>query len=155
MILALDLGLSTGLALHDGGDVTWSATVTLPAAAPSRAYAALRIHVESFVGYPVGDQRRPDLVAYEAVPAQAHVGGDAAHRWGGFEAIVLAECERARVRYLGIRPAEWKRAAGLRSGTDAADALAAARRRWPGVKFGSADEAVARWIAVTAAGRTK
>ena len=41
--------------------------------------------------------------------------------------------------------------AGLLSGTGADDALLAAKLRWPDVKFASADEAVARWIALAAA----
>lgn len=156
MILALDLGTTTGFALHDGRDVVRSGVWRFTASSPSSAYAELRHDLRLLLFWlPPLDPARGEahLLAYEAVPAQAHAGGDAAHRWGGFEAIVLAECEAERVRYLGIRPAAWKRAAGLRSATGEAEALAAAQRRWPGVVFGSEDEAVARFVAVAAHGR--
>lgn len=156
MILGLDLGTTTGYALVNGSEVAQSGVLRLPGAEPSRAYSLFREFLEdSLICWHVLDARRVDLVAYEAVPAQAHAGGDAAHRWGGWEALLLAECERAGIRYLGVPIARWKKAAGLRSGSSPADALAAARKRWPGYKFATADEAVARWIAVSAAGRTK
>jgi hypothetical protein len=151
LILGLDLGTSTGWAVADGPRVTRSGVWRLPPADPSAAYAALRDCLE----YELSEMPVPGLVAYEAVPASAHRGGDAAHRWGGFEAIVLAECEARQVRYLGVPIATWKRAAGLRSGTGPAEALAAAHRRWPVPHFETADEAVARWVAIAAAERVK
>lgn len=155
MILALDLGTTAGWALVAPSGVVFSSGIwRLPAARPSQAYRELADYLAAAVaGWPGRDVRSVELVAYEAVPAQAHAGGDAAHRWGGFEALVLAECERTRTRYLGVGIARWKRAAGLRSGSGPAAALAAARARWPGVAFASADEAVARWVGVAAAER--
>lgn len=148
-ILALDLGTTTGWALHDGRDVAESGAWRLPKADPAAAYLELGdklLHLYK--------RRSVNLIAYESVPAQAHAGGDAAHRWGGFEAIVLFGCARFQVQYLRVGIATWKRAAGLRAGTGPAEAIAAAQRRWPGVEFAAEDEAVARWVAVAAASRT-
>lgn len=152
MILALDLGTTTGYALL--GDVgIVSGVWHLPPANPSRAYATLRARLAVALDFPVGDARRPTLVAYEDVPGQAHVSTESAHRWGGYEAILLAECERTRIPFLGIGPATWKKRAGVRSGTDATIAMYAAQKEWPRKKFATPDECVARWVALAAAGR--
>jgi hypothetical protein len=146
VILGLDLGTTTGFAcLGDLGIV--SGVWRFPEAHPSRAYALLRSRLVATFDLAPADARRPHLVAYERVPGQAHVSSDAAHRWGGFEAILLAECERAKIPFLGVGIATWKKEAGLRSGTDAGVALVAAQQEWPKVTFATPDEAVARWIA--------
>jgi hypothetical protein len=82
--------------------------------------------------------------------AQVHSGGDAAHLWGAYYGAVLAACHRRGVRYLGVRPAQWKKTAGLLSRTGEAEALEAARRQWPRVEFASADEAVACYVLLAA-----
>lgn len=146
-ILALDLGLSTGVAWHDGTDVVRSRTLRVEGDSTAAQYAHFHATLLHWLREDVS------LVAYEAVPAQAHSGGDAAHRWGGWEACVLLACVERHVCYLGLRPAEWKRAAGLRAGSKAPDALRAAQERWPGHRFTSEDEGVSRWIAVAAARR--
>lgn len=148
-ILALDLGTLTGWAILDGARFRRGGTWDVSHAEPADRVHALRAHVLGELACGI------DLVAYEHVPAQAHSGGDAAHLWGAWWGIVLLCCADTRTRYLGIRPAAWKRAAGLRSGSKTPEALAAAQRRWPGVEFESADEAVARWVAVAAARRLR
>ena len=146
LILALDLATTTGWALHDGVDVTRSGVWRLPKAEPAIAYDRLRGQVIDGLC-----ECKPDLLAYELVPGSIHKSGDAAHRYGGFEAVVLLECVASLTRYLGIPIATWKREAGVRTGTKDVHALKAARLRWPGVEFKTADEAVARWVAVAAA----
>lgn len=149
-ILALDLGTLTGWATLDARGRLRSGLWRLPEANAIAAYVALRQHLREIL-----DARHPRLVAYEDVPGNVHLSGESAHRWGGFEAVVLLACAEHRVpRFLGVNPATWKTAAGLTTETSEGPALAAARRRWPGVRFESADEAVARWVAVAAAERT-
>lgn len=147
-ILAFDLGTTTGWAYMHGSWIE-SCVIRLPKASPALAYAELAAEIERILNTSPG----LDVIAYEAVPAQAHSGGIAAHRWGGYEAILLLTALRWRVPYLGLMPTQWKRAAGLRSRTGPGEALAAARARWPLDTFATADEAVARWIAVAAEAR--
>lgn len=150
MILSLDLGLSCGWACAPRGTIGSSGTWRLSEGDRARAYAALREELLS-------DVTRGDvsLIAYEDVPAQTHSGGDAAHFWGGLEGVVLTVCAETSTRYLGVKPAQWKRAAGLRSATGPAEALVAAKKRWPEWTFTSEDEAVARWVGVFAMGRIR
>lgn len=147
LIVALDLGTTTGCAVHDGVDVVRSGVWRLQKANPPLAYAEMRTMLEVFIA------KGADLIAYEAVPGNIHNSGDSAHRWGGFEAILLAECVATQTRYLPVNPATWKSAAGLGPGTRERHALKAARARWPGHKFETPDEAVARWVAMAAAER--
>jgi len=144
LILALDLGLQTGFALHDGIDVDRSGVRYLPAD-HSAAVKSLHEWLRTVVR-----KNAVDLIAFEDVPAQAHSGGIAAHLWGAWYGIVLLAARQTGTRYLGVNPATWKRAAELGSGTGEADALRAARARWPRVPFETADEAVARFVAVAA-----
>jgi len=149
MILALDLGMTTGWArTTDDGTVYSSGVWCMDGWDVPRAYSQIREDIEMRVG-------TVSLVAYEDVPASAHRGGDAAHRWGGFEAIVLTACYRHRKQYLGVKPAQWKRVAGLRSGSGPEDALRAAQARWPDHVFATDDEAVARWVALAATSRVR
>lgn len=149
-ILGIDLGTTTGTALLAADGSIVSQTVRLPRANPTAAYLALAGAIDCEIERQVKRLGHGGMVAYEDVPAQAHTAGDAAHRWGGFEAILMMACGRADVPFLGVPPATWKRAAGLGSGTGPAAALLAARGRWADAGIASPDEAVARWIAVAA-----
>lgn len=142
-ILALDLGLATGWADIRDGKVVDSGVWHLP---EDHGQAAEDLHcgVTEQIKF-----SRARFVAYEHVPAQAHTGGDAAHVWGMWYGIVMLSCQKERVRYLAVRPAEWKARAGLRSGSGPQDALAAAVSA--GHDIGPfADEAVAVWVGLTA-----
>ena len=151
LILALDLGLSCGWccarAIGRGVEIAGSGTWDLRAISDdnARRFASLRTSLLVALR-----DVRYDLLAFEDVPASAHSGGDAAHVWGALHGVALTCCAETGTRYLGVGIATWKRAAGLRSHSNAAAALAAARRRWPGVDFAAEDEAVARWVAVAA-----
>lgn len=144
MILAIDLGTTTGWAIGER-DVLTSGVWRLRSDSVAGTYAALRDELREIVA-----SAKPSVIAYEAVPGSAHRAGDAAHRWGGLEALVLVAAVDAGARYLGVGIATWKRVAGLRSHSTAADARAAAAARWP-VRLASSDEAVARWVLLAAA----
>lgn len=147
-ILALDLGTLTGWATFTpkARPVIRSGVWNLADPEPGRRILALRRLLRA-------ELPGVELLAFEDVPAQAHSGGDAAHLWGAWWGELMATCSERRLRFLGVAPATWKRAADLGAGTDAIDALRAAQARWPGVRFATPDEAVARWVAVAAAGR--
>ena len=147
-VLALDLGRATGWAFLEWGEVAISRPLFLPVD-DGRAMVALRKRIRELIR-----KHRPDVIAYEDVPAQAHTGGDAAHLWGAWYGCVMLVCRETGTPYLGVLPAQWKAAAGLLSASGPADALRAARARWPALGEGATeDEAVARWVAVAAAGR--
>lgn len=149
-VLGLDLGRSAGWAFLDHGEVVDSCPIVLPAD-DGRAMVALRNRIRTLLR-----RYRPDVIAYEHVPAQAHTGGDAAHLWGAWYGCLMLVCRETGTPYLAIRPAEWKSAAGLLSASGPADALRAARARWPALGEGvTEDESVARWVAVAAAGRAR
>lgn len=144
-ILALDLGLKCGVAMIDGDRMTSNLWRLDESDLPHWRFHALRLNLGVAV-----ESYRPQLVAYEELHFAG--GGPAALvSYGGLRAVVLLEAAQSNVKYLGIGPSTWKKAAGLGAGTKAADALAAARARWPGHEFQSHDEAVARWIALAAA----
>lgn len=148
-ILALDLGLRCGVAITGGEPIAseiWQLDRDDDQAHSrfGRLFVLLSCRVESV---------EPDLIAYEELHF-AGGGPDALVSYGGLRGVLLLVAARHDTRYLGVKPATWKKAAGLGAGSKAKDALAAARARWPGVEFASADEAVARWIAVAAAERT-
>jgi hypothetical protein len=150
-ILALDLGTTAGWATVSlGGDLPYvsaSGIFALPGAAKSRAYHAWRIALDT-----LWTRLRPSVVAYEEVPPRVQ-RGVAAQRWGGFEAILLDACEARRTPYIGLTPTQWKAHAGVRLASGPDEALAAARVVWPGYTFATADEAVARWIGMSAVAR--
>lgn len=151
LILALDFGASLGWAVADGPSVIDSGARYLGGDV-ARSYAALRLWIAGDIG---ASTARAELIAYEAVPASVHRGGIAAHRWGGYEAIVLAECAERKIPYLGVPIQAWKSVANVRTNSGPAAALRAAQRRWPDVDFTTADEAVARFVAIAAAERVK
>lgn len=94
-----------------------------------------------------------DRVAYEEV--RRHLGVDASHVYGGLQGVLQEECERRRVPYEGIPVATIKRTATGKGNADKAAMVYAARLRWPGVPLADDNEADARWIAATVAGKVK
>lgn len=142
-ILALDLGIHTGWALHDGRDVVASGVEVF-----DHDELAFRFHAWAEWLRGRLDALDVGLLAFERV---RHVGAgtDAAHHWGALHGLLLAECGRRRLRYLGVSPAAVKRAAGLGSAASKAAMVRAAEMRWP-VWRGGDDEADARWVAAAA-----
>ena len=89
------------------------------------------------------------IVAYEVL----RFGGnaDAAHHWGALWGAVRHAISERRGAFIEVAPAAWKRTAGLRAASGPEAALAAARTRWHSDAITTEDEAVARWVGVTAA----
>jgi Holliday junction resolvasome RuvABC endonuclease subunit len=146
-ILAIDPGTSCGFAIWDGGDVVHAGTWDLS----TRRFegGGMRyVHFERFFREAL---RGVQLVAFEEV--QMHAGTAAAHVYGGITAHLMRICQEAGIPYYAIPWAHVKRTATGKGNSGKPEMVDAANARWDlslTVKKG-ADEADARWIAVTAA----
>lgn len=156
LILALDLGLTTGWSLLDTAariDRQSSGVWQLDDYGPEAhaRFVALADRLDAAIAaFYVGDARRPAMIAYESVRF-AGGGPDAGFSYGGLRAVMLLKAATYRVPYIGVTPAQVKRAAGLRSHAPKEQVLEAAGRRWPAVRFATHDEADARFVALAAA----
>jgi Holliday junction resolvasome RuvABC endonuclease subunit len=92
-ILALDLGTKTGWAWHNG-EICKSGTRHNKATKihhPGHVYHVFHAWLDSLL-----DAFNPDVVYYEKV--MRHAGVYAAHMYGGWQAILLMECEARDIR---------------------------------------------------------
>ncbi len=129
VVLALDLGSTTGWALRgqDGG-IT-SGTMTFK---PSR-FEGGGMRFLRFRGWLAevavlsGGVARVARVVFEEV--RAHAGTDAAHVYGGFLATLTSWCEEHEIPYEGVPVGTIKRFATGRGNADKAAIIAAMRAR--------------------------
>jgi len=106
-VLCLDLGSTTGWALHDDGS-TLSGTIAFrPGRFEGGGMRYLRfrewlgqVASKTSRATLVGGAPGLDAVYFEEV--RAHAGTDAAHAYGGFLATLTAWCEQRRVPYQGV-----------------------------------------------------
>lgn len=139
MILALDLGTSTGWALGANGRVAWSGTQCFK---PGRfdgggmRFLRFRRWLDEIAADGVAQ------VHYEEV--RRHAGTDAAHVYGGLMATLTAWCEERQIPYEGVPVGAIKKHATGKGNADKSAMIAAARKRWPGV--GDDNEADALWL---------
>lgn len=147
-ILAVDPGTSCGWAIWDGGDVVHAGTWDL-SARRFEGGGMRYVHFERFFREAL---RGVQLVAFEEV--QMHAGTAAAHVYGGIVAHLQRIAQETGIPYTGIPVATVKRTATGKGNAKKDAMVAAANARW-GLSLsetgGGADEADARWIAVTAA----
>jgi Holliday junction resolvasome RuvABC endonuclease subunit len=122
MILALDLGTTTGWATRERCYIA-SGTITFK---PSRyegggmRYLRFRRWLDEFLNLePI------EAVLFEEV--RRHAATDAAHVYGGFLATLSAWCEEARAPYVGIPVGTIKRAATGKGNASKAEMIAAVR----------------------------
>ncbi|MBX6376491.1 MAG: hypothetical protein IRZ13_19980 [Acetobacteraceae bacterium] len=140
-VLALDLGTTTGWALHSQDGGITSGTMTFR---PSRfegggmRYLRFRGWLGEVAGLSGGLAR----VVFEEV--RAHAGTDAAHLYGGFLAHLSAWCEEHGIPYQGVPVATIKRFATGKGNADKAAMIAAVRARG----FAPADDNEADAIAL-------
>lgn len=73
------------------------------------------------------DTVKPGTVYYEEV--RRHLGTDAAHLYGGFQAILTEECEARSIPYAGVPVQTIKKHATGKGNADKAAMLAAAKAR--------------------------
>jgi len=122
MILALDLGTTTGWATRDRTGIV-SGTVAFK---PSRyegggmRFLRFRKWLDEFLHLePI------DAVLFEEV--RRHAGTDAAHVYGGFLGHLTAWCEEHQIPYVGVPVGSIKRAATGKGNADKAAMIAAVR----------------------------
>ena len=141
VILALDLGTTTGWALRGHDGLITSGTVSFR---PSRydgggmRYVRFRAWLDQ-----LADDAGP-ITAIHFEEVRRHVGTDAAHVFGGLLAMLTAWAETAGVPYQGAPVGTIKRHATGRGNAPKQDMIAAARARG----FNPADDNEADAIAI-------
>jgi len=121
-ILALDFGRKTGFAVHAGGKLKQSGTVDLGAKKPYR-YKNFHAHVKELI-----KSHKIKTIYIEQV--HRHNGTEAAHQWGGYEAITLliALKNGCDVHYMGV--GQIKKVATGNGRASKADMIKAAKEIW-------------------------
>lgn len=141
VILALDLGTTTGWALRAADGLITSGTVSFR---PSRydgggmRYLRFRAWLDSLAV----DVGRPGAIHFEEV--RRHAGTDAAHIFGGLLATLTAWAEMHSVPYQGVPVGTIKRHVAAKGNADKAAVMAAVRARG----FTPADDNEADAIAI-------
>ena len=141
VLLALDLGTTTGWALRNRDGPINSGTVSLrPGRFEGGGMRYLRFGkwLEQTLEITGG----VDAVYYEAV--RRHAGTDASHVFGGLLATLTAWCEQNGIPYSGVPVGTWKRHACGKGNASKDDVIAAMRERG----FEPADDNEADAIAI-------
>lgn len=137
-ILALDLGLKTGWALHVDGQVR-SGVEEFKTGRHTGAGMQF-IHFRGFL-----DRLHRDVpvgrIVYEEV--RRHLGVDAAHTYGGFWAHLTAWCQEHQVPFEGVPVATIKKYATGKGNAKKPDMVAAVQRRYPTVTDDNTADAIA------------
>jgi hypothetical protein len=141
VILALDLGTTTGYAIRTGDERIVSGAASFR---PSRydgggiRYLRFRNWLEQVAAESVG----LEAVYFEEV--RRHVGTDAAHLYGGFLATLTSWCETKAIAYQGVPVGTIKRHVTGKGNSDKDAVIAAIRARG----FNPADDNEADAIAI-------
>ena len=141
IILALDLGTTTGWALRSGDGAIASGTVSFR---PSRydGGGMRYLRFRSWLDRLAADAGGVSAIHYEEI--RRHVGTDAAHVFGGFLATLTAWCEQNGIPYQGVPVGTIKRFIAGKGNADKAAVIAAVRDRG----FAPADDNEADAIAI-------
>jgi Holliday junction resolvasome RuvABC endonuclease subunit len=97
-VLALDLGTTTGWAIRDQCDLDSGFENFSLKRGEGGGMRFLRF--KHWLEQLLDDSDLPDVVFYELV--MAHKGADAAHIYGGLQAVLTTWCEENKVPYQGI-----------------------------------------------------
>jgi hypothetical protein len=141
VILALDLGTTTGWAMRLSDDAIVSGTMSFR---PSR-YDGGGIRYLRFRGWL--DRLASDAGGLAAIyfeEVRRHIGTDAAHLYGGFLATLTAWCELHSIAYQGVPVGTVKRHVAAKGNADKAAVMAAIRARG----FAPADDNEADALAI-------
>jgi hypothetical protein len=141
VLLALDLGTTTGWALRTGDARILSGTASFK---PSRydGGGMRYLRFRSWLDQLEADAPTIDAVYFEEV--RRHVGTDAAHLYGGFLATLTSWCEQRIIPYQGVPVGTIKRHVAAKGNADKNAVLAAIRARG----FAPADDNEADAIAI-------
>lgn len=124
-VLALDLGTSTGWAMHVGDRKIESGTVSFR---PSR-YDGGGMRYLRFRGWLNSISANTGLTAIYFEEVRRHAGTDAAHLYGGFMATLTAWCEQQKVAYQGVPVGTIKRFIAGKGNADKQEVITAVRSR--------------------------
>lgn len=125
-LVALDLGTTTGWALRGRGDFISSGTVSFK---PSRfdgggmRFVRFRRWLEQLDS----DAGPIEAIYYEEV--RRHAGTDAAHVYGGLQAVLTSYCEEHLIAYQGVPVGTIKRFIAGKGNADKAAVIDAVRQR--------------------------
>ena len=141
VVLALDLGTTTGWALQAADGLITSGTVSFR---PSRydGGGMRYLRFRSWLDQVAADAGGLAAIYFEEV--RRHVGTDAAHLYGGFLATLTAWCEREGIAYQGVPVGTIKRFATGKGNAGKDAVMAAVRARG----FSPADDNEADAIAI-------
>lgn len=142
-LLALDLGFTTGWAIAEDGSI-FSGVEKFVAdrfSGGGMRYLRFKRWLTEMKA-----ERTFDAIYYEEV--RRHVGVDAAHAYGGFQAVLMSWCEHHSIPYAGVPVGTIKRSWTGKGNSDKEAMIAEAVRR--GFKPETSDEADAlallHWI---------
>ena len=141
VVLALDLGTTTGWALQAADGLIASGTVSFR---PSRydGGGMRYLRFQHWLEQLADDSGGLTAIYFEEV--RRHIGTDAAHLYGGFLATLTAWCEREGVAYQGVPVGTIKRFATGKGNAGKDAVMAAVRARG----FSPADDNEADAIAI-------
>jgi len=86
-----------------------------------------------------------EVLVYEEV--RSHLGVDAAHIYGGIQAVITSYCEERSIPYEGIPVGTIKKHATGKGNAGKPAMLEAAKFKWPDYQFEDDNEVDARFIA--------
>jgi hypothetical protein len=141
VLLALDLGTTTGWALRLGDGTVVSGTMAFKSGryeGGGMRYLRFRSWLEELA------RSAPGLASVYFEEVRRHVGTDAAHVYGGLLGHLTAWCEQRRLPYQGVPVATIKRHVASKGNADKAAVIAAVRARG----FAPADDNEADAIAI-------
>jgi len=134
IILALDLGTKCGWAAENCSGV-WNLKPSTHESAGER-YRKFK--------YYLGTQKIPTFIVYEEI--HAHAAVDAAHVWGGLEAILQTYCLEYKIEYKGVGVGTIKKHATGNGHAKKDDMILAATLEWPGINIIDDNHADALWL---------
>ena len=144
IILALDLGTSTGWALGrriDGDlDVLDSGVVNLK----GKSHGHRMLELEEFVRSSMYRPGGIDLIVYEDV--RRHMGTDAAHLYGAFAAMVQACCITFGIQCESVGVGTIKKRATGKGNAKKNAMIEAAKAKWPDQAIIDDNHADALWL---------
>lgn len=141
VLLALDLGTTTGWAMRLGDGTVVSGTMAFKSGryeGGGMRYLRFRSWLEELA------RSAPGLATVYFEEVRRHVGTDAAHVYGGLLGHLTAWCEQRRLPYQGVPVATIKRHVTGKGNADKAAVIAAVRARG----FAPADDNEADAIAI-------
>jgi len=126
VLLALDLGTTTGWALRVGGGTVHSGSVSFRGGRFDGGGMRF-LRFRGFLDGILANAGQIDAIYFEEV--RRHLGTDAAHLYGGFLATLSTWCEERRIPYAGVPVGSIKRHVTGKGNADKALVIEAVRAR--------------------------